>query len=185
MPQQKLRLQILLQSLQAAPPSRRHQNPRRFQVASPDWRLDLHWYFYHSVGLFLFTMLWNRYRLLITAVSVIDCYQLIENVFSFKFDNRCSWNFDAHLLFMVLDCLKFLTLLLRYSGSEKWKPWKCFFFLVFSPYLNKTEMSHCFILKFANDYLSRCFEELCCLYETTAYFLRIWYQKAQLWFLLK
>ncbi|XP_057784166.1 transcription initiation factor TFIID subunit 15b isoform X3 [Salvia miltiorrhiza] len=42
MPQSELCLPILLQSLQAAAASRRHQNPCRLQVASSDWRLDLH-----------------------------------------------------------------------------------------------------------------------------------------------
>lgn len=42
MQEQKLRLQILLQSLQAASPSRRHQNPRRLQMAPSYWRLDLY-----------------------------------------------------------------------------------------------------------------------------------------------
>ncbi|XP_059592433.1 uncharacterized protein LOC100245437 isoform X4 [Vitis vinifera] len=42
MQKQKLRLQILLQPMQAASPPRRHQNPRRFQMASSHRRLDLH-----------------------------------------------------------------------------------------------------------------------------------------------
>jgi len=40
--QPELCFQIILQSVQAAPPPRRYQNPRWFQVASSYWRLDLH-----------------------------------------------------------------------------------------------------------------------------------------------
>lgn len=40
--QQELRLQIILQQMQATPPPRRFQNPRWFQVAPPYRRLDLH-----------------------------------------------------------------------------------------------------------------------------------------------
>lgn len=40
--QQELRLQIILQPMQATPPPRRHQNPLWFQVAPSYWRLDLH-----------------------------------------------------------------------------------------------------------------------------------------------
>ncbi|XP_058185975.1 uncharacterized protein LOC131303227 isoform X2 [Rhododendron vialii] len=42
MREQKLCIQDVVQQMQAASPPRRHQNPQRFQMAPPYWRLDLH-----------------------------------------------------------------------------------------------------------------------------------------------
>lgn len=72
--EQELRLQVVLQPVQAASASCRHQNPRRLQVAPAYRRLDLHrlvgLFVYYDIFVCLFWILVPSIRIFVMALSM-------------------------------------------------------------------------------------------------------------------
>lgn len=147
MPEQELRLPILLQSMQAASPSRRHQNPCRFQVAPANRRLDLHRFDlsfsvrFHSLQISIFCKALGFHHLLkkknaviffLMSYAAFGCTSFRDKITNYRV---LSWQIDEKrprrewlmiVFFLVLRFSWWYLIFLRFNVQGEGRPTKTF-----------------------------------------------------------